>query len=236
MRSNPDNAGEVVGMPFWVLFSMLLPGFAILYLGVPLLDDIGVDVSLEKLSEAEKIIGGIFLGFLNYTLAPAQWIKKWFPFYRNTIEPLRRLITEEKNIKCSLKFADRETTMDDAYVFHNEFVSRLKEKGIAVLSRDYGYFIFAIFLVTIFTVYLPIRLLIITLCPEVTLMRELTKLIILSVLGGYLAKDARDSLRGYFRTICRMIIIHEDHAEAAINYIKEKGSDFIRPSPGIDYP
>ncbi|MFQ6121033.1 MAG: hypothetical protein ACE5KE_14255 [Methanosarcinales archaeon] len=236
MSKSTTNNGSIVGIPFWVLFSILLPGFAILFLWVPLLEDLGIGISLKRMSDIEKIITGIFLGFLFYTLPAATYVKKYIKFYKNTIEPLRQLITEEKKISCSLKFPDRHISIDDTYHFHNEFVNRLKERNVPIITRDYGYFIFAIFLATIFLFYLPIRLATIIFFPITMTNGELIKLIFLSLLTVYLLKDARDSIKIYFRNICRLVIIHEDIAAETIKFIREKGTDYIRPSPGIDYP
>lgn len=229
---------QIVGIPFWILFSILLPGFVFILLYTSILEKMGINLfGWTTASQIEKVVLGIFFGFLFYTLPLAYYIKKYIPFYKNTIKPLHELITKKQIVDFTLNFNNRKTTINDAYVFHNEFIVRLKENNIPVQNRDYGYFIFAIFVAVILASYIIFRIIVAYVFIKLCIVpKELIEIIFYLLLSIYLFKDSRDSLKKYFRNLCRLVLVHEKIAKDTIEYIKNKGTDFIRPSPGIDYP
>lgn len=237
MAKNNQNM-QIVGIPFWMLFTVVLPGFVFIYLYIPILAKMGINLfGWTTASDVEKVILGIFSGFIFYTLPLGYYIKKYIPLYKNMIKPLHDLITEKRFIDFTLDFDNRKTTIDDAYVFHNEFVVRLRESNIPVRTQDYGYFMFTVFVGVIFAGYVILRIIeaavLFKLCIGAKGLIEIFFYLLLSI---YLFRDARYSLKKYFRSLCRLVVLHQEIAEETIEYMKNKGTDFIRPSPGIDYP
>lgn len=229
---------QIVGVPFWVLFAILLPGFVFIYLCAPILEKMGINLfNWTTASQIEKVILGIFSGFLFYTLPLAYYIKKYIPFYKNMIKPLHELITEKRVVNFTLDFDNRKTIIDDAYVFHNEFVARLRENNVEVKNRDYGYYIFTVSVAVILTGYVILKIIEAAVFFKFCIgAKGLAEIIFYLVLSIYLFINSRYSLTKYFRNVCHLVIGHEEIARDTIEYIKNKGTDFIRPSPGIDYP
>ena len=228
MAANNRHEVQVLGIPIWTLLGIFLPGYAISYLYFPLLVHVDVDLlGWEDRSEVERLLLGGFLGFILYSLPLGFYIKKWFRYYETTIQPLSDLLA---------RHTTNNTSLSDAYVFHNEFVTRLRDGNQVLPVMAYGYFIFAVFLATVLAGYVLMRIPIVIFSELAFDFSEWFRMLFLMGLIVWLAKDAHTSICAHFRSICRLVTLHPEIVKQTLAYIEATGTRYIRPAPGIDYP
>jgi len=219
---------QILGVPLWALLGILIPGYALSFLCFPILARMDVDVvGWNDRSEVEKVLLGGFLGFILYSLPLGKYAKLWpfWPKFGRTIEPLRELLARMTT-----------ASLDDAYVFHNEFVIRLKADGHPPPSRNYGYFILAVYLAVVLILYIVLRIAAL-LALKIPLDNvEQLRIGLLIALVFWLIDDARASIKAHFRSVCRLATIYPDILKETVSYIQEHGTKYIRAAPGIDYP